>query len=119
VIFLISPVLQRDVQALVMVAGDDLDIGTAEFGGYLIITSCNDPSGWTLDPISRDRRVMRGLLGDVGYSNRVSLIRFQGVCRRLRRCVRGGRYRGGIFLDLPVALSLSAAVHVSWLWTAP
>lgn len=75
-VLLVSSVLQCDVQALVVVARNNLDIGATELGGYLVVTSCNYASRGTLDPVGRDWRVVGGLFGNVGYSNGVSFVRF-------------------------------------------
>lgn len=64
-IFFVSAVLQCNVKTFVVVTSNDFDIRTAEFCRNLVITSCNESSRRTLDPVSGNRRMMRGLFGQI------------------------------------------------------
>lgn len=83
---LIVPLLKRDKDAQVVLAGAHFDGRARELGTNLVEASCVNLLLGALDPKGTDGRVVRGLLGQVGDSHRGV-----GVLGRLR----DGDGRGG------------------------
>ncbi len=113
-VFLVVALGEGDEDAAVVDARGHPHGGAGELGGDLVVAPCVDAPLRTVVPVRRDRRVVRGLFGEEGYSDGfLGLGRFiaaglEGVDCRLRRGFGRVDYgRGGGF-DLPGALDVSS-----------
>lgn len=74
-VLLIVPVLQRYIDAQVVVSWHHADASTGELRAELVVAPRDDSLSRTLDKICGNWRVMGGLFGDVDYFERATRLR--------------------------------------------
>lgn len=73
--------VQGDEDAHVVLTGRDLDGGAGELGGYLVEAAGAEAPLGAADVEGTDGRMVRGLLGKVGYADKVVWPGLGGVLR--------------------------------------
>lgn len=103
-VLLVVPVLQLDEDPMVVFTGTDADAGARELGADLVVAASRDASFGTVDVVGGDRRVMGGLLGQVGYLDPGTVAVHCGGAIRCCAAFAGGEDSGCSVFSLPVTL---------------